>query len=252
MATSFPFLRLPAEIQIEIFKHYFKAPFDLGLSVIEEQSVFFPPKLFPAENFQHDGAGKKEHLCVLWTSPDLREQAQKALFDSFSGRLVCSFDEHGMLPVKKSTFEKKLLPCLPVGRLKSVTFDDEKEFSYGPMRMPMNTSWKAFASVFEGNGLSSLMTITVKYRGSHTKGVKKDNLENFLDGKKDAACRDCIGPRLRTLGLPEPSRIRNSVGETVGLCLVAQQPWEVIGLQDLVSLLLPRVLVKRTAQKRSY
>lgn len=164
MATTFPFLRLPYELRVEVIKHHIQ-PFDvltvLRMATAEERS--------PAKRIR---ALPKRKSCFLYLCRDLKEAGKEALLSCFTGTFNVVV-ENWNLPWTDilEPFNEFVLWWLPrsapLEHIKVMRFQVKHVYrmyhefiTYGSPRSPGSQSWDQLsASISEDTRLSSLRKI---------------------------------------------------------------------------------------------
>lgn len=210
MTTSFPFLRLPPELQIEVCKHYFGT---FSFTIVPRRKYGRKPSTY-YRMFDAKAAGSRDQICLLWTSPDIQAPWSKILHDGFNGELNLKLCPSELTPFGFDDYfnlhsEHRLPRKLPLDQVKVITLSvDNKnsEPNKSDIRMLFANSWDNFVWTFtEAGPLPKLEKIKIDFEWSNRKMMDlldvcdDSSIEDFVSGNQDAALRLWLQQELPTV-----------------------------------------------------
>lgn len=196
MATTFPILRLPPELQVEVLKHHVGS-FSVNIGL--DWRSLRPSRLSVA-------ALPKKKSCILYLCHGLREAAKQAVLNSFDGHLQLSLDNilRSFSDFLGPNARYRLPFSLPLERVRTLklyvtpsaklsrVFDDKNSSGWKPLR----------AYLANESRLERLEKIEVGYDNDNqdipriTGDIRESTIKMYLEGRMDIYFKDWFKARL--------------------------------------------------------
>lgn len=165
MPETFPFFRLPAELQVKVLEQHLSAepyPIDVYCSNSDR-------------NFNVDTAGREGAIAELWEIGILSKDTQKALLANFSGTIRCELTKKSLFTCLKLLKHRKM-PVHKIQTLDILLVADHR-------RNIFTTRLTDISRLLVEGALPNLDSVTI--RGSVTSGWEKLLLGPFVlkDGR---------------------------------------------------------------------
>lgn len=227
-ATSFPFLRLPAELQIKICRYYIGKPFSISVHPQSDCHFYEPCKHKSTLEYLHVRTSGRSFsdpspTSLLQASPDLYERAHAALLEVFIGRVSCSIHWGGGALCPINAFLEKLLASpLPRAGIKSIVLEiDQPLFEERDTPPPFEADWKRFVSLFTKALLPNLRHVSIALVYFPLPGLLRGrhDIEPFLQGQRDDVFVNCVQEYLPKMKAGDPEGITCADGGMLAIKL---------------------------------
>lgn len=218
MATFSPFLRLPLEIQILIFKFYLP---QWEFSITVSQSPIIPANFRIGTgcpfNFIFRAAGPRKDLCAIWASRELHDPARKALEQSFDGQVNLQTPGFWHYPQRRPMFCAFVLPGLPAQMIRKLLLSVNPPPGTIPKAPRSYTSWRELVDFVDLQKMPNLEFLQVNMLLLGSFEFEIEQIGDVLRGVHDKMILELFRQKLPAVRGNEPREISGSNGRVVAL-----------------------------------
>ncbi|KAK5099497.1 hypothetical protein LTR70_002398 [Exophiala xenobiotica] len=223
MSSTFPFLRLPPELQVRVCELYFAKPFTIHVFPRSRSFSFVKGSRRSVQDdltkWSDCQLGLLPHArSLLQASPELCEQARTALLKAFNGQVYCTVEWESRLSLPHTInrfLENFLTYPLPKDRVRDITLCVEKVFNPGPkLSTVVRRDWKEFVELVGHSRLLNLELIRIELDDCRLPGLIRGehDVELFLQGGKDDKLVACIQKYLPKMEVGDAGKIERADG----------------------------------------
>lgn len=218
MTTFSPFLRLPLEIQILIFRFYLP---NWDFSITVSQSPVIPANFRIGTgcpfNFIFKAAGSRKDLCAIWASRELHEPARKALEQSFDGQVNLQTPGFWHYPQRKPMFCAFVLPGLPARMIKKIVFGVNHSLPTTPKPPRSYTSWRELVDFVDFQKMPNLEAVQINMLLLASFDFGIEQIGDILRGVHDESILDLFRGKLPPIRSNDRREISAPNGRVVKL-----------------------------------